>query len=91
MVHPRATLFNLLLSIIIDLIGLGTFVLFPLSELGDILWAWVSGFLIYQMYGSRNFALFGIVEEILPISDVIPTATLTWLYFCFFKKEEPLP
>ncbi|MFX1535545.1 MAG: hypothetical protein ACFFDI_15065 [Promethearchaeota archaeon] len=91
MVHPRATFGNLLLSIIIDLIGLATFLLFPLSEVGDILWAGISGFFIYQMYGSRKIALFGAIEEILPISDIIPTATLTWFYFFFFKKEEPLP
>ncbi|MFX0094491.1 MAG: hypothetical protein ACFFBD_22325 [Candidatus Hodarchaeota archaeon] len=92
--HPNTTIVNLILSIIIDIIGMLTY-LFPIPFVGevfDVIWAPISGFLIYRIYGRRRmFGIIGTVEELLPLTDLIPTATLIWLYLFFFKRDEAPP
>ena len=69
---------KLIISILIDLIGDGNLV-FPISEQYDIIWAFFSAFLIRSLYQSWALALVNFIEEILPLVDVIPTATTAWL------------
>jgi hypothetical protein len=71
---------KLLGSGVIDVIGVATFAIPVLGELFDILWAPVSGILINQIYGYPGFAFMGFAEEILPFTDVIPTASFTWAW-----------
>ncbi|WP_415374801.1 hypothetical protein [Patiriisocius sp. Uisw_017] len=70
-----------MLSVAIPLIG--TFL--------DILWAPFAAKKMTEMYPGRDgkiasFIVF--IEEILPITDFIPTFTLMWLY-TFVGKKEP--
>ena len=71
---------KLLSSIIIDIIGVSTFAVPGLGETLDLLWAPVSGFLIQRMYGSPGFAFMGFAEEVLPFTDILPTATIAWFW-----------
>jgi hypothetical protein len=67
-------------SIAIDLIGMATYAVPVLGEVGDLLWSPISASLIYYLYGNAFFAVAGGLEELGPATDFIPTATLAWLY-----------
>ena len=71
---------KLLTSIVIDIIGVTTLAIPGLGEFLDIMWAPVSGMIINQVYGSPGFAFMGFAEEILPFTDILPTATIAWLW-----------
>lgn len=67
------------LSIFIDLVGVVSYSIPGLAETTDIVWAPISGLLIFFMYGAIP-GFIGFAEEALPGTDFIPTATLTWIY-----------
>ncbi len=75
---------KLLLSIILDLVGL-----IPLI---DIIWAPLSGYIMSKMYKGNKGKIAGIIsfiEEIIPYSDFIPTFTIMWIYnFVFLNNNE---
>ena len=50
----------------------------PLSQLGDVAWAPVSAVLVQALYNNTLISVLDFVEEALPFSDFIPTATLGW-------------
>lgn len=71
--------FKLIASLAIDAIGASSFVLPAFGELFDVGWAPVSAALVWYLYGDRRFVALNFVEEILPFTDWIPSATLAWL------------
>jgi hypothetical protein len=72
-------LVSLFFALLIDAIGMASFSIPFVGEFADIVWAPISAFLIYKLFGhSLLFAGFGMLEEILPLTDIIPTATLAW-------------
>lgn len=75
------------ICILLDLVGMATYVFPALGEFGDIVWAPVSGFLFYKLFGGR-FGLIGgvlnFLEEIIPWTDIIPAFTIAW----FIRKNE---
>ena len=70
----------LLISIIVDLLGMMPF----LDEILSI----PSAILVYWMYGSWVFAVFDFLEEISFVGDWIPTATICWIWIYWVKKKE---
>lgn len=46
------------------------------GEAVDILWAPASSYLIGALFKDTQFASLGLLEELLPGTDIIPTATL---------------
>lgn len=76
----------LIVSIIIDLIGMATYLIPAFGEFADAVWGPYVTLLIKNIYGNTFFAVFGGAEETLPFSDFIPTATLAWLYYKFITK-----
>ena len=70
---------KLALSILIDLIGLLSFLIPLLAEVIDVFWAPLSALLIFQLYGSSLLSGIAVIEESLPFTDIIPTATIGWL------------
>jgi hypothetical protein len=72
---------KLLASLLIDFLGNATFVLPGIGELADLLWAPLSASMISGMYSetSPNIKYFAFMEEVLPFTDFIPTATLGWM------------
>ena len=81
---------KLVLGIVFDLIGSLTFIIPGVGELADILWAPASAYLINKMYKGRTgriASVIAFVEEALPITDIIPTFTLTWLYIYVFSNN----
>lgn len=70
---------KLVAAVIIDLVGLTTYVVPGAAEGGDMAWGPISGFLIYMLFPNRKrMALTGAIEEMLPFTDFIPTAYLAW-------------
>src|SRR3954466_324065 len=73
---------SLLICIVMDAIGYASFALPGLGEFSDIIWAPVSGFIFYKMFGGAKGAfggVFNFAEEILPFTDFIPTFTIMWV------------
>ena len=82
---------NLILSIVLDLIGMATFLIPVLGETFDILWAPISGYLmtrIYKGFSGKVAGIFDFFEELIPFTDFIPTFTLMWIYTYKIKKED---
>jgi hypothetical protein len=68
-------------SLLIDLIGSSSYLLPFVGEGADIAWAPVQTILIMAMYDrtSPNLKYVSFVEEILPFTDIVPSATIGWL------------
>lgn len=77
---------KLLLGILFDLVGyVSLFVPFF-----DFIWAPTSAYIMLLMYKGKNgkyAAIVSFVEEILPVTDVIPTFTIMWFYTYFSEKK----
>ncbi|MEO9022217.1 MAG: hypothetical protein ABI237_06920 [Ginsengibacter sp.] len=79
---------NIYLCILLDLIGLSSYLLPVIGETEDIVWAPISGIIFYFLFGKKKFGmlggLFSFLEEISPGLDFIPTFTIGW----FIRKRE---
>lgn len=72
---------SLWMCVLVDLIGMASFLLPGLSEWTDVVWAPISGYLFLRFLGGAGGMLGGVfsfLEEILPFTDIIPTFTLAW-------------
>jgi hypothetical protein len=82
----------LFLSILFDAIGMLSFTLPIIGESFDVIWAPISGVLLYKLYGGTVGKVSGMIsflEELLPFSDFVPTFTLTWIYTFLLRKKTP--
>lgn len=82
---------NLFLGILFDLLGMLTYLIPVLGEVGDVIWAPIAGIMLSYMYKGSIGKVGGIIEfleEILPFSDFIPTFTLTWIYTYVIKNQD---
>ncbi len=81
---------KLLLSIFFDGLGMLSFAIPFIGEFSDVVWAPLSAFLIYKMYGGilgKGAGIISFVEEIgIFGTDFLPTFTLTWIYKYLIKK-----
>ncbi|KAJ8906541.1 hypothetical protein NDN08_003034 [Rhodosorus marinus] len=80
---------KLALSILVDLVGCFTYLFPAVGEVADVWWAPLSASIIYAMYGSVFYAVLGFAEEMLPGTDLIPTASLAWMYD-YYKRRRRL-
>jgi hypothetical protein len=81
---------SLPLCILMDLIGYASFSLPGLGEFADVVWAPVSAFVFFKIFGGKQGAIggaFAFLEEILPFTDFIPSFTLMWLWNYFSKGK----
>jgi hypothetical protein len=75
------------LCIVLDLVGMASYLLPFIAEGIDLVWAPISGYLFYKMFGGRVGMIGGVLnflEEIIPFTDVIPSFTIAW----FIRKNE---
>jgi hypothetical protein len=78
---------NISICIAMDLIGMFTYIIPAFGEFADIVWAPISGFIFYKMFGGRVGIIGGVLnflEEIIPFTDFIPSFTIAW----FIRKNE---
>lgn len=86
---------SLVLCMILDIIGYASFSVPVLGEFADLIWAPVSGFIFYRLFGGK-MGIFGggfsFLEELLPFTDFIPTFSIAWAmrYFARNKHEKKL-
>jgi len=79
---------KLILAIIIDLIGNLSYFIPAIGESFDIGWAPISSILIFVLFPNHKIlAVGGLAEEVLPFTDIIPTALITW-YLEYIRGEE---
>jgi hypothetical protein len=74
---------KLLLSILLDGVGMLSFAVPFIGDFSDVIWAPVAGWLMTRLYKGKIGQAAGIitfVEELMPGLDVIPTFTITWIY-----------
>lgn len=96
MIKQQKPLPHLLLCIALDVVGYASFSLPVLGEFADLVWALVSGFLFYKLFGGKMGLLgggFSFLEELLPFTDFIPSFTIAWMirYFGMAKQANSVP
>ncbi len=78
---------NIGICILMDLIGMASYVFPAIGELGDAVWAPLSGYIFYKLFGGRLGLIGGVLdflEEIIPFTDIIPSFTIAW----FIRKND---
>ena len=89
-IRPNNKNRDLLLGILFDALGMVSFAIPLIGEFEDIVWAPISGLLMAWMYKGRAGKIAGVfsfLEEILPMTDIIPSFTLMWVYTYIIKKK----
>ncbi len=81
---------DLIASIAIDALGMATYLIPALGETADIVLAPIISILIYAVHRTTIGAIAGFFEEIIPFTDIIPTATIIWIYRYILKSENTL-
>jgi hypothetical protein len=69
-----------------DLIGMSSYFFPGLGEFADVVWAPISGYIFFKLFGGRLGLIGGVLdflEEIIPFTDVIPSFTIAW----FIRKN----
>ncbi len=73
----------LAICILMDIVGYASYAIPVFGEFSDLIWAPLSGFIFFKMFGGKKGiygALFSFAEEILPFSDFIPTFSIMWVW-----------
>ena len=82
-------------GVVYDLIGMASSFIPVIGPFLDILWAPYAAKKMRDMYEGEQGKVASIVvfiEEILPITDMVPTFTLMWLYtYVWQGKKSPVP
>jgi len=69
---------KLLASFFLDMLGNITYFVPYVGEAGDAVFAPASAVMLKMLYNSNGIAAIGCTEEILPFTDLTPTATIAW-------------
>lgn len=80
---------KLVVCLVIDGLGDSSFLFPGLGELSDAAYAPLEAFLLGQLFQSNAISGVGFVEEALPFTDVLPTATIAWVLEEFFADTWP--
>ena len=78
-------------GLIYDAIGMVTMVIPFIGPFLDLLWAPYAAKKMSEMYHGREGKIASVlvfIEEILPMTDFIPTFTLMWLYTFVWKSKK---
>ena len=78
---PTDLMTKLFVSLLIDLLGSSSYLLPLVGEGLDLVWAPLQTILIMAMYDTvaPNLKYLSFLEEFLPLTDVVPSATIGWL------------
>ncbi len=79
---------DLMASLAIDALGMASYLIPALGEAADLVIAPIVSILIYAVHRTTLGAVAGFLEEIIPFTDVIPSATIIWFYRYFLKKQD---
>jgi len=85
---------KLLVGLLLDGVGMLSFMIPGIGEFSDVIWAPVAGWLMTRLYKGRIGQAAGIIaftEELIPGMDVVPTFTLTWIYTYLLARKKGNP
>jgi hypothetical protein len=78
--YNRTKYLKLLSAIVIDIVGLLSYSIPVFGESGDMIWGPISGLLIFLLFPhQKKMAIMGVVEELIPLTDFVPTACIAWV------------
>jgi len=78
---------RLAMAILLDALGMATYFVPALGEFGDLALAPITSFAVYMLFGKKfKFATLNFVEELVPFTDIVPSATIAW-YWRYVKNE----
>ncbi|MBK8522129.1 MAG: hypothetical protein IPL54_15090 [Chitinophagaceae bacterium] len=87
MTKEKPGLPNIFICIVMDLVGMASYILPGVGEFTDVVWACLSAIIFQTLFGGR-FGMVGaglnFLEEIFPLTDIIPSFTIAW----FIRKHE---
>ncbi len=72
------------LCILIDTIGMLSYIIPGMGEWMDAVWAPISAYLFGLLFGGTKGTIIAFLEEALPFTDIIPTFTITY----FLRKRK---
>lgn len=75
---------KLALCLLLDAVGTISFAIPLIGEFSDIIWAPIAAIVSYKMFGERRgkyTALATFTEEILPLTDIMPSFTIFCILF----------
>ncbi|MGV6846484.1 MAG: hypothetical protein ACWA42_10205 [Lutibacter sp.] len=79
------------ISILLDAIGMLSFVIPYIGEFSDVVWAPVSSYIMYKMYKGMEGKIASVVSFVEEAgffgTDIVPTFTLMWIYKNFINKN----
>lgn len=81
---------KLIKCLVLDAIGMAS----AAMPIIDVVWAPLAASISYKMFGEKKgkfTSIITFIEEILPVTDVIPSFTIFWFLFDFLQigKEAP--
>jgi hypothetical protein len=95
---PTDIWFRLALSIVLDGLGSASYLLPGLGEGFDVAWAPIQTIFIMALYNHNNtpsamdyLKYVSMAEELLPFTDVLPTATIGWCMEYGIPRKNPIP
>lgn len=74
------------MCILLDAVGMSSAVIPVVGPFIDVVWAPIAASISYKMFGERKgryTSLITFIEELFPVSDMVPTFTLFWFLFDF--------
>jgi hypothetical protein len=85
--YENEKMLKLIAAIAIDIFGVLSYLLPGFGEIFDLVLAPISAILVYVLFGKKlKWAAFTFLEEMLPMTDVIPSATIAW-YSMYVTNE----
>lgn len=78
---------NIFTCVVLDGIGMVSYIVPALGEFVDVGWAFISALLFNSLFGGkvgRIGSVLNFLEEALPFTDIIPSFTIAW----FIRKNE---
>lgn len=80
-ITPEDMVGKLVVSLVVDFIGSSSYLLPGIGEAFDVAWAPTQTVIVAAMYDdvSPSLKYISFVEEIMPFTDLIPTATMGWV------------
>lgn len=77
---------KLIKCILLDAVGMVSLAIPGIGPFIDVVWAPIAASISYKMFGERKgkyTSLITFIEELLPVTDVVPSFTIFWFLFDF--------
>jgi hypothetical protein len=71
----------------LDMAGNASYLLPAAGEVGDAGWAPAQAVMLKMLFDANGLAVIGLVEELLPYTDFMPTATIAWCLQTFIPDH----